>query len=229
MQDVRPSDIVQGKTANLLFRFVCAVPAKHVNKEPRLFRTWEADKYPGYNCTIWEAARATSASPRFFKRICIGDSGLQEEFIDAGMGCNNPVRYLIVEAQREFGSAREVSCIVSIGTGKPKVAGFKAPSFFQRALPLDLVKVLASMATDTEAQASVMKARYQNCPSLYHRLNVERGLDEITLEEWEKLGEVKTHTMTYLGEDDINNDLDIIVKALVGKSSQTFCLGQLGR
>jgi hypothetical protein len=78
---------------------------------------------------------------------------------------------------------REVSCIVSIGTGKPRVAGFEAPGLFQRALPLDLIKVLASMATDSEAEASVMKARYQNCPGLYYRLNVEIRLEEVTLEE----------------------------------------------
>jgi len=204
------------------------VPAKHINKEPRLLRTWSADKNPGYNCTIWEAGRATSAAPTFFKRICIGDPGLQEEFIDAAMGCNNPVRYLIEEAEREFGPMRNVSCIVSIGTGKPKVAGFEAPGLFQRALPLDFIKVLASMATDSEAEALAMKARYQNCPGLYHRLNVERGLEEVSLEEWKKLGEVKTHTIMYLKRCDVSDDVDVIVSALLGGSPQTYRLGQLG-
>jgi hypothetical protein len=202
------------------------VPAKHINKEPRLFRTWEADKYPGYNCTICEAGRATSAAPTFFKRIKIGN--LREEFIDAGMGCNNPVRYLVEEARREFGPVREASCIVSIGTGKPRLAGFEAPGLFQRGLPLDLIKVLASMATDSEAEALAMKTRYQNCPGLYHRLNVERGLEGIALEEWEKLGDVKTHTMAYLRQDDINADIDVIVDALVRKAPLTYCLGQSG-
>ena len=142
------------------------------------------------------------------------------------MGCNNPVRYLIEEAQREFGLVREVGCIVSIGTGKRKVAGFKAPGLFQRKLPLDLINVLTRMATDSETEASLMKARYQNCPGLYYRLNVERGLEGVALEEWEKLGDVKTHTMAYL--NGINNDVDMIVNALVGRSSKTFCLGQLG-
>jgi hypothetical protein len=214
--------------ANKLLRFVCAVPAKHMNKEPRLFRTWSADKNPGYNCTIWEAGRATSAAPTFFKRMYIGEPGLEEEFVDAGMGCNNPVRYLVKEAQREFGPDREVGCIVSIGTGMPKVAGFKAPTGFQRALPRDLIKVLVSMATDSEAESLAMKERYQNCPGLYHRLNVERGLEEVSLEEWGKLGEVVAHTMVYLEGADVSNDVDVIVGALVGKSQQTFHLGQLG-
>ena len=136
------------------------------------------------------------------------------------------MRYLIKEAQREFGPLREVSCIVSIGTGKPKVAGFKAPGLFQRALPLDLINVLASMATDSEDEAKRMNERYRNCPGLYYRLNVERGLEEVSLEEWEKLGDVKTHTLAYL--NDVSKDVDILVNALVGRSSQTFRLGQLG-
>ncbi|OBT69989.1 hypothetical protein VE03_00561 [Pseudogymnoascus sp. 23342-1-I1] len=207
--------------------FVCAVPAKHITTEPRLFRTWKADKCPGPDCTIWEAGRATSAAPTFFKRIYIGKPHLQEEFIDAAMGCNNPVKSLIKEAQREFGLVRKVSCVLSIGTGMPKVSGFEAPGLIQRALPLDLINVLARMAADSDAVALEMKARYQNCPGLYHRLNVERGLEGVALEEWKKLGEVKTHTMTYLGQDDISTDVDVIVKALVGKSSKTFSLGRL--
>jgi hypothetical protein len=158
----------------------------------------------------------------------IGDPGLQEEFIDAGMGCNNPTRYLIEEARKEFGPERTVSCIISIGTGKPKVAGFKAPGLFQRVLPLELIKVLADMATDTETEASTMKARFQNCAGLYLRLNVERGLEEISLDEWDKLGDVKQHTMAYLSDDSISQGIDIIVDALLGKTSQAFPLDQLG-
>jgi hypothetical protein len=108
------------------------------------------------------------------------------------------------------------------------VARFKAPGLFQRALSLDLIEVLASIATDTETEALVMKARSQKCPGLYHRINVERGIEEVSLEEWEKPGDVKTHTMTYLGGHDISNDVNVIVDALVGRSSETFRLGQVG-
>lgn len=153
---------------------------------------------------------------------------MQEEFIDAGLGCNNPVRYLVEEATKEFGLERKVGCIVSIGTGKPMVAGFKAPSLFQRVLPLELVKVLASIATDTEGESSRMKSRFQNCPGLYHRLNVEQGLQGISLEEWDKLGEIKSHTMAYLNDDTVSQGIDVIVDALIGKSAEGFPLGQLG-
>jgi predicted acylesterase/phospholipase RssA len=161
------------------------MPAQHVSKKPRLFRTWKADQYQGHNAFIWEAGRATSAAPPFFKRILNGDSGLEEEFVDGALGCNNPVQPLLEEAVREFGPDREVSCIVSIGTGKPKVSQFKKPGHIERMLPasVDLVKVVAKLATSSESDASVMEARYQNCPGLYHRLNVEMGLEEVSLEE----------------------------------------------
>ncbi|KAH0551461.1 hypothetical protein GP486_007324, partial [Trichoglossum hirsutum] len=195
--------------------FVCAVAAQNITRRPRLFRSYSADKNEGYNCTIWEAGRATSAAPTFFKRIQIGPSGLQEDFIDAGIGCNNPVKQLIGEAELIFGEARDVACIVSIGTGKPKVTGFKKPAFFlQRLFPLDLVEVLKKMATDSEATAADMSQRYKHYPGVYYRLNVERGLENVSLEEWEKLGEVKTHTLEYLNQDDISQNIDNIVAAL---------------
>jgi patatin-like phospholipase/acyl hydrolase len=43
------------------------------------------EEYPGFK--IWEAARATSAAPTYFERLKVGD----DEFIDGGMGYNNPV------------------------------------------------------------------------------------------------------------------------------------------
>jgi predicted acylesterase/phospholipase RssA len=209
-------------------RFVCAVPAKNVKGAPRLFRTWLADKNPGYNCTIWEAARATSAAPRIFERISIEDAGVKEEFVDAGLGCNNPIRYLVQEARQEFGLERHVSCILSIGMGKRKVAEFKKPSLGQRAVPTKLIRVLASMATDTEAEADAMASRYQQCTNLYHRLNVDDGLDEISLEEWEALGDVKTHTHAYLRQMKTSHEIDTIVKALLGNADETFPLKKLG-
>jgi hypothetical protein len=206
------------------------MPARHVNRKPRLFRTWKSDKSPGYNALIWEAGRATSAAPPFFKRILIGNPGLQEEFIDGALGCNNPVLSLVEEARREFEPNTKVGCIVSIGTGKPKVAEFKKPGHIQRMLPasVELVKTVAKLATSSESDASVVEARYQNCPGLYHRLNVETGLEEISLEEWEKLAEVKTQTLAYLETGDANRRIDKIVDSLLGKPTHKYPLGGIG-
>lgn len=57
---------------------------------------------------------------------------------------------MVAEAELVFGDTREVACIVSIGTGKPKVTGFKKPAFgLQRILPLNLIEVLKNMTTDS--------------------------------------------------------------------------------
>jgi hypothetical protein len=144
------------------------------------------------------------------------------------LGCNNPVRYLVQEAIQEFGPERHVSCILSIGTGKRKAAGFKKPSLGQRALPTELIRVLARMATDTEAEAQEMASRYQHCDNLYHRLNVDDGLGEILLEEWKALGDVKTHTNVYVRRANISHEIDDIVNILIGRANGTFPLGRLG-
>lgn len=82
---------------------------------------------------IWEAARATSAAPTFFKRICIGSKGAEEEFLEGGMGCNNPVLKPIEVAKEAFpdlkqefpGREPHFDCILSIGEYHgPQEAGF---------------------------------------------------------------------------------------------------------
>ena len=165
-----------------------------------------------------------------FKRIQIGQEGAEEDFIDAGMGCNNPVKELVGEAEQVFGEDRDVACILSIGTGKPKVTGFKKPALgWQRILPVALIDALKQMVTDSEATAREMKQRYKNCPEVYYRLNADEGLEIIKLEHWESLGEVRTHTKTYLNKPDVSQEIDNIVASLVGTSSPRYTLRQLGR
>ncbi len=110
-----------------------------------------------------------------------------------------------------------------------EVTGFKKSGFgLQRVLPLDLIKSLAKMATDTEAEAVEIKERYRNCPGLYYRLNVDRGLENISLEECEKLAEVKTHTLAYLNNQNVSREVDEIVKVLIGRPSHIYPLRHLG-
>ncbi|KAF5360636.1 hypothetical protein D9756_004637 [Leucocoprinus leucothites] len=62
---------------------------------------------------IWEAARATSAAPTYFPRIKLGDF----EYVDGGLGFNNPVLLLMGEARVYYGFARRLGCLVTLGTG----------------------------------------------------------------------------------------------------------------
>ena len=163
----------------------------------------------------------------FFKPIKIGERGLQEEFIDAGVGCNNPVGQLIPEAIREFGTEREVGCIINLGTGKPEVIGVGQPGCCGSRL-LRLVKVLKDLATDAEKVATDFGEKYRHCPGLFHRLNVDRGLEDVSMAEWQRLGEVKTHTLAYIRDERISRQIDQIVDALIGSPHRRIRLGRLG-
>ncbi|KDR66070.1 hypothetical protein GALMADRAFT_28572, partial [Galerina marginata CBS 339.88] len=81
--------LLEDDQAGVCRTFVCAMNAHNMGGNiPVLFRTYESHK-PHSNCKIWEAARATSAAPTFFKRIEIGRD---QPFIDGGLGRNNPSR-----------------------------------------------------------------------------------------------------------------------------------------
>ncbi|KAG5642523.1 hypothetical protein DXG03_002596 [Asterophora parasitica] len=192
------------------------MPAKNMSS-PRIFRSHDVPENQTANCKIWEAARATSAAPTFFKRVSIDHDGLPEEFVDAGLGCNNPVNEVYNEAQLVFGRDREISCIVSIGTGHPKVIGFSAPDKFERLLPVALIGVLQSIATDCEKVAEDFERKYNSDPSkskVFFRFNVQQGLQDVSLAEWNKLADVKTHTTKYVQETavgvNINRVRDIV-------------------
>lgn len=206
--------------------FVVAVPALNVDR-PRLFRNY-VSKNPYYNAKIWEVARATSAAPRFFKRISVGRLGMEEEFIDGALGYNNPAELAIREARDEYTQDQHVACILSIGTGRRRATGFQKPGNFQRVLPTELIETLKSIATSCERVAQEMQERYRNCPGLYHRLNVAVGMDDIALEEWDRLGEVTTHTQAYLDGPDVSREIDVIVKSLLGRPSGSYPLATLG-
>lgn len=210
--------------------FVCAVGASDVTHAsgPTLFRTYAVAKNASYNCTIWEAARATSAAPTFFKRIKIGSPSSGIEYVDAGLGCNNPTKEVVAECERTFGANAQVACIVSIGTGRTGSIGFSKPDVFQKWIPLNLIEVLGEMATDSSKTAEEIDRKYSNVPGIYHRFDVDRGLQSISLDEWKRLGDVREHTKNYMKLQEIDQHVDDVVKILSGSSHHTHDARALG-
>jgi len=63
---------------------------------------------------VWQAARATSATPGFFEPMEIG----RHRYVDGGLGHNNPALDALVEYEHiDAWSGRPIACIVSLGTG----------------------------------------------------------------------------------------------------------------
>jgi predicted acylesterase/phospholipase RssA len=189
---------------------------------PVLFRTYQSHE-THLHCKIWEAARATSAAPTFFKHIEIGN---KQPFVDGGLGHNNPSRAVLDEAEAVFGG-HQIGCLVSIGTGQAEIINIKKPGFLQQILPTDVVKALKAISTDCEATHEEMLRLFGNSPNTYFRLNVEQGMQGIELSEWEKLANVEAHTTTYLRRKEVNEKLSLVVNAIKYPKAQLM-MEQLG-
>jgi len=160
---------------------------------PVLFRSYESLE-PHSNCKIWEAARATSAAPAFFKHIEIGRA---QPYIDGGVARNNPSRVVLDEAKRLFG-ARHIGCLVSIGTGRAETISIKKSGGFGQTVPTDIFDTLKAITSDCEATHEAMLGLFSNLPATYFRLNVDQGMQGIDFSKWERLSNVEAHTTQYL-------------------------------
>jgi predicted acylesterase/phospholipase RssA len=189
---------------------------------PMLFRTYNShETHTG--CKIWEAARATSAAPTFFKRIKIGRG---QHFIDGGLGSNNPSKVVLDEAKKVFPD-RQIGCIVSIGTGQGDIISIDKPGCFQRLIPTDVIKALQGIATDCEARHEEMLALFDNSPNTYFRLNVEQGMQNIKLSGWEKLSNVEAHTAQYMRRKEVEKKFALLVN-VIGNPRGQLTIEQLG-
>jgi predicted acylesterase/phospholipase RssA len=188
------------------------MPANNLSG-PRLFRTYNVGKYESFDCAIWEAARATSAAPTFFKRIFIGIPPMREPFVDGGMRCNNPINQILSEAEHIF-PHQNIACVVSIGTGHVTTAGLPASNLFNNIIPLSVTEALKKITTDCEATAEETEKRFRFAPNVYFRSNVEQGMQSVKLAQWERLSEVTTHTLHHLRRGKVDGMVTAAVIAI---------------
>ncbi|KAK2051834.1 hypothetical protein LY76DRAFT_373373 [Colletotrichum caudatum] len=161
----------------------------NVDAPPTLFTTYDVSE--GFRgCSIWQVARATSAATTFFKPIRVGRDEI--EFVDAGFGYNNPCEILIDEARKQFPSPTRVQ-VLSIGTGLGDVVSIGKTR-------MDIVRALKSMATSSKKVAARMDRQYGDSHQ-YFRFNVDKGLEDVTLSDWERSSTISAHTRNYIEEN----------------------------
>lgn len=168
---------------------VLAITKDNVDARPTLFKTYDTSM-PLAGCTIWQVARATSAATTFFKPARVGRDNI--EFIDAGFGHNNPCEVLIEEARQRF-PGRDPMHVVSIGTGLGDMVSIGDKR-------LGIIKALKKMATTSKAVAARLDDRLGG-DGRYVRFNVEKGLEDTTLSDWEKASAISAHTRNYLSDN----------------------------
>ncbi|KAK7735475.1 hypothetical protein SLS63_003945 [Diaporthe eres] len=160
------------------------------------------------DCTIVEAARATSAASSFFKPVVIQD----QTFVDGATAYNNPVEEVLDEAEQIW-EARDLQFdkFLSIGTGRPSSKPF-GKNLAQ------IAKTLIEISTDTEKAAERFEkeaVRYKGLTGLYFRFNAQ-GLEGVGLEDKESFGLITAATNNYLNEHDTMIKLNIL-------SAQNIC------
>lgn len=181
-----------------------------------LLRSYDSRKEPApeFNCTIWQAGRATSATGLAFKPIQIG----QSVFLDEGAGKYNPSPQLLDEAAVNEWPGRDVGVFVSIGTGKRPNGtnhmqnqwweGFIGSSVgdFAEARRRLISKIEGCEETHQYMVQDHLMKRGVNAEQ-YYRLNVEIGVGEFGMNEWNRLADISTNTRMYLGKQEIQSSI----------------------
>lgn len=188
------------------------VCSTHLNvAKPTQLRNYSSEWEPPVNCSIWQAARATSAAPLFFDPISFGVP--PKTYGDGGLHYNNPIRILLDESKRIWNceTQRRAGIIISIGTGKPKFRRFGKGLY-------EIVKSLEAIVTNTQETEEMFANEIADLASAerphYFRLNVDQGLEDIGLEEWQEFQTLTEATDAYLKTH--RRDVDSCVEAFLG-------------
>ncbi|PVG03077.1 hypothetical protein CPB86DRAFT_750207 [Serendipita vermifera] len=127
--------------------------------------------------TILEALTATIASPDLFDSDVPFASG--SAYVGAGLGINNPIRDILIEAKQIYGDSRQVGCLLSIGTvdisSPPNALALEDDRRIRRAV-LDVI-------ADCHRTAKEMDEKLSNAV-IYHRFSVQGPLDCARVIDW---------------------------------------------
>ncbi|KAH4075079.1 hypothetical protein HBH50_033610 [Parastagonospora nodorum] len=162
---------------------------------PRILSTYD----PNDRTTrIWEALRATSAAPTFFEEMQFGTPKVT--YLDGGVGFNNPCAE-VDYAAKALWEGRSIGVVVSVGTGLQSIPSVKKIASwlpFGLGTDISLASALAGMATSTARVDNELKRMYYNSDTKYYRFDVDRGLANISLEQWMKEDEMAALTEQYM-------------------------------
>ncbi|TKA59860.1 hypothetical protein B0A49_11658 [Cryomyces minteri] len=182
------------------------------NGSSALLRSYDSRKEPApeFNCTIWQAGRATCATGLAFKPIQIG----QSVFIDDGNGKYNPAPQVLDEAVCNEWPGRELGVFISIGTGKRPSGtnhrqtewweGFVGSGMgdFAEARRRIIAKIEGCEETHQYMLREHLTKRQVNAGN-YFRLNVEVGVGDFGMNEWHRLADISASTRMYLAKQEV--------------------------
>jgi hypothetical protein len=172
--------------------------------------------YNLYNnrCAIWEAARATSATPGIFKPVKIaGTRGISAEYVDPGLEHSNPTEKLLEEASGLFGQDRRVKCVLSIGTGRVsrrwKTRATAAPY---------LASTVLGFTTSCELKHETFAERLRAQSSqtqFYFRLNLVQV--DVELQDWNQIDRLSAAVKRQLAIEPMKTEIGALADLLCAR------------
>jgi hypothetical protein len=136
-------------------------------------------------------------------------------FLDEGVGKYNPAPQILDEAVCNEWPGRDVGVFISIGTGKrPEGTNQQQHLWWEGFVSggmgdfAEARRRLMSKIEDCERTHQAMKehlAKRQVNPENYYRLNVNVGVGEFGMNEWNRLGDISKNTRMYLAEADVQS------------------------
>jgi hypothetical protein len=160
------------------------------------------------------------AVPPLFSPVKIGPRLRQQSFIGGALGASNPTRELLKEASAIFGPDRRVAQVLSIGSGLPRVISTESSTDTE-----GVHRLLKDIATDCEMVAQELSTRLYTI-DVYLRLNVDRGMELVTMTDWNGLGSIQSHTAAYIATAAVTGALETSVRHLRERTG-TLTLGQI--
>lgn len=192
---------------------VFAMSKRNMNASiPTIFRSYRAPANQSSDCSIWEALCASMAHPDLFKSVEIGESPMRQSFVDGGLGCNNPLVHVLNEVKM-LHPGRHVASILSVGTGHTRTIEIPEPNLLELVLPTSAIIAMKNIATDSERVAQEMETRFHGT-GVYFRFNVDQGLQNVGLTDWERLSDIFAHTQAYTQLVDVKRRMGMVAQAI---------------
>lgn len=154
----------------------------------RLYRAKKSPSSDFKKIKSREAVRATSAATGFFDPIILE----KMTFIDGAFGMNNPVSMLYNEAVKVWGKLDgRINCYISIGTGDPGITNINNKAG-------TLLSAMKSIVAETSTTANQFKDNGVVERQSYFRFNVDQGLQDVGLAEYDKEDVIRSATLDYM-------------------------------
>jgi predicted acylesterase/phospholipase RssA len=159
-------------------------------------------------CTIREAALATSATPFYFLTAKVNGT----KFWDSGLEYNNPID----EVWAEKGPARP-ECVISLGTG------ISAPVWRGAIIPASgKVRKILNNLTKVEGRHRNFEERMGHEGAKYFRFNPPMANHNIGLADHQKLDVLEVHTRNFLESEAVKEKIKRCAECLVKQQTERW-------